>query len=100
MAQISQTINTDEKTYQISFYQSIFGDDWESFVNIDRSTDGYTKNILFEHKQNVTAYGRSKALSQALIYLSRFNANGIPVPEKIMLVSQDEQYIYIYIYIR
>ena len=37
----------------------------DSIVNIlntvDRSTDGYTKGIIFEHKQNVTSYGRFKA---------------------------------------
>ena len=92
------TIDTYEKTYQVEFYKAIWGDEWADFVSVDKSTDGYTEHILFEHKQNVTAFGRSKALSQALIYLARFNANGQPVPEKIMLVSQDEHERYIYIY--
>ncbi|MGP1580621.1 MAG: hypothetical protein ACTTH5_06345, partial [Wolinella sp.] len=95
MAKISQVINTDEKTYQIAFYQGTFKN-WEEKVTIDKSTDGYTEGILFEHKQNVTAYGRSKALAQALIYLARFNANGQPIPGKIMLVSQDESCVYVY----
>jgi len=93
---ISSNTVTDEKTYQISFYQSLFGDSWEKYIRVDNNTDGYTPNIIFEHKQNITAYGRSKAVSQALIYLTRFNANGQPVPSKIMLVSQDEQKVYVY----
>ena len=94
MALITTTITTDEKTWQTKFYETIFGSLDE--VTVERSTDGYTKGILFEHKQNVTSNGRAKTLGQALIYLSRFNRDGIPVPSKICLVSQDEQKCYIY----
>lgn len=97
MSLITTTINSDEKTYQIRFYESIFGaNNLEGNISMDRSTDGYTKGIIFEHKTNVAAYGRSKALSQALIYLTRFNADGIPIPSKIILVCQDKQIAYIY----
>ena len=94
MANVVTNIFTDEKTYQNIFYQKILGDRFE--LKIDRSTDGYIDGTIFEHKQNVTSYGRSKTLSQALIYLSRFNRDGIPVPKNIMLVSQDEKIIYLY----
>lgn len=90
-------IRTDEKTFQIRFYEAIFGENnLDGNINIDRNTDGYTKGIIFEHKTNVIAYGRSKALSQALIYLTRFNASGHPVPAKIMLICQDRQIAYVY----
>ena len=95
MARITSSIVTDEKTWQTQFYETVFGNDIES-VHVDRSTDGYTTGIIFEHKQNVTSYGKNKALSQALIYLTRFNRDGIPVPSKICLVSQDEQKCFIY----
>ena len=91
---IENSIMTDEITYQSLFYERILGDDIE--VHIDRSTDGYIDGTIFEHKQNVTSYGRSRTLSQALIYLTRFNRDGIPVPKNIMLVSQDEKKIYLY----
>lgn len=94
MALIGNVVSADEKTWQMKFYETIFGSPDE--ITVDRSTDGYTKGIIFEHKQNVTSYGRSKALSQALIYLCRFNRDGIPVPAKICLVSQDEKKCYIY----
>ncbi len=84
----------DEVTYQTIFYEKLFGDDFK--VNIDRNTDGYIDGTIFEHKQNIMSYGRSKALSQALIYLVRFNRDGIPVPKNIMLVSQDEKKVYLY----
>lgn len=97
MAKITQTISSDEKTYQVKFYESIFGENnLKGNISIDRSTDGYTKGIIFEHKTNVKSYGQSKALSQALIYLTRFNRDGIPVPAKICLVSQNEGKCYIY----
>lgn len=97
MAKIVQTVSTDEKTYQIKFYEAIFGENnLDGNVFMDRSTDGYTKGILFEHKTNIKSYGNSKALGQALIYLSRFNRDGIPVPSKICLVSQNENKCYIY----
>lgn len=88
--------NFDEKTYQECFYQSLFGENWNQKVTIARNTDGYMSGILFEHKKNVTSYGCSKALSQALIYLSRFNRDGIPVPKYTCLVSQDEKKCYFY----
>ena len=91
---INNSFFTDEVTYQTIFYEKLFGDDFE--VNIDRNTDGYIDGTIFEHKQNVMSYGRSKALSQALIYLVRFNRDGIPVPKNIMLVSQDEKKVYLY----
>ena len=94
MATIGILASADEKTWQTKFYETIFSDSNE--VSVDRSTDGYTRGILFEQKQNVTSYGRSKTLGQALIYLSRFSRDGIPVPAKICLVSQDEQKCYIY----
>lgn len=59
-------------------------------------TDGYTRGIIFEQKNNIQSYGESKALSQALIYLARFNRDGIPVPAKICLVGQEEKKCYIY----
>ena len=83
------TIQTDEVSFQINFYSQVFPNGLDD-VNITRSTDGFTNNIIFEHKQNVTSYGKGKALSQALIYLARFNRDGIPIPAKICLVSQDE----------
>ncbi|MCH4062927.1 MAG: hypothetical protein LKG48_05005 [Lachnospiraceae bacterium] len=91
-------INADEKTWQGKFYETLFGNDYleGGQISVDRSTDGYTRGILFEHKQNVQSYGESKALSQALIYLCRFNRDGVPVPAKICLVGQDEQTCYIY----
>ena len=69
---------------------------YENNIKVDRSTDGYTKGIIFEHKTNIQSYGESKALGQALIYLTRFNRDGIPVPAKICLVGQEEQKCYIY----
>lgn len=91
---IDRSFLVDEVTYQMLFYSTMIPDNVK--LNIDRSTDGYTNGIIFEHKLNVKGYGMSKALSQALIYLSRFNRDGIPVPSKIMLVSQDENKVYMY----
>ena len=95
MAVIANLINTDEKTWQGEFYRNLFGDVYDG-ITVDRSTDGYTRGILFEHKTNIQSYGESKALGQALIYLTRFNRDGIPVPAKICLVGQEEQKCYIY----
>ena len=95
MALITQTVNADERTWQAKFYDTLFGEGSED-ISIDRSTDGYTKGILFEHKTNIRSYGESKALGQALIYLARFNRDGVPVPAKICLVGQEEQKCYIY----
>ena len=89
------TIQTDEVSFQINFYSQVFPNGLDD-VNITRGTDGFTNNIIFEHKQNVTSYGKGKALSQALIYLARFNRDGIPIPAKICLVSQDESKCLIY----
>ncbi len=87
-------IKTDEITYQDYFYEKIFGEDFN--INRDRSTDGYTEGVLFEHKLNVTSYGEAKALSQAIIYLTRFNRDGVPVPRYVCLVSQEEERCFIY----
>ena len=95
MSRLAYTVLSDEKSWQMNFYKALFGNDIDT-INIERGTDGYTKGIIFEHKQNVTSYGKGKALSQALIYLARFNRDGIPVPAKICLVSQNEQKCYIY----
>ena len=91
-------VNADERTWQGKFYENLFGDTYleDGQISIDRNTDGYTRGILFEHKQNVKSYGESKALSQALIYLCRFNRDGVPVPAKICLVGQDDKCCYIY----
>ena len=95
MAVIAKSFDTDEKSWQGEFYRTLFGDELEG-ITVDRSTDGYTRGILFEQKTNVQSYGESKALGQALIYLARFNRDGIPVPAKICLVGQEEQKCYIY----
>ncbi len=95
MAVITKLFNSDEKTWQGEFYRNLFGDEYDG-ISVDRSTDGYTRGILFEHKTNIQSYGESKALGQALIYLTRFNRDGIPVPAKICLVGQEEQKCYIY----
>ena len=94
MPLINTSVSTDEVTYQNTFYNNILDESFD--LKIDRNTDGYIPGTLFEHKQNITSYGRSKALSQALIYLVRFNRDGIPVPKNIMLVSQDEEKVYLY----
>ncbi len=95
---IVNPLMVDEVTYQTRFYDEVFNDKRfdDAELHLDRSTDGYIDGTIFEHKQNVTSYGRSKALSQALIYLSRFNRDGVPVPKNIMLVSQDEEKVYLY----
>ena len=95
MAVIAKLFDSDEKTWQGEFYRNLFGDEYDG-ITVDRSTDGYTRGILFEHKTNIQSYGESKALGQALIYLTRFNRDGIPVPAKICLVGQEEQKCYIY----
>ena len=96
MATITGIVSADERTWQGKFYEQLFGSDYENYVSVDRSTDGHTTGILFEHKQNVRSYGENKALGQALIYLTRFNRDGVPVPAKICLVGQDEQKCYVY----
>lgn len=95
MAVITKLFSTDEKTWQEEFYRHLFGENSDQ-ISIDRSTDGYTRGIIFEHKTNIQSYGESKALGQALIYLTRFNRDGIPVPAKVCLVGQEEQKCYIY----
>ena len=95
MAIITKSFNADEKSWQTDFYVNLFGDELEG-VTIDRSTDGYTRGIIFEQKTNIQSYGESKALGQALIYLARFNRDGIPVPAKICLVGQEDKKCYIY----
>ena len=84
----------DERSYQEIFYEKVFGKNWRTKIHLDRSTDGYLSGILFEHKKNVRSYGFARALGQALIYLSRFNRDGIPVPRYTCLVSQDEEICY------
>lgn len=95
MATITKSFSADEKSWQMDFYNNLFGDNLEG-ITIDRSTDGYTRGIIFEHKTNVQSYGESKALGQALIYLARFNRDGVPVPAKICLVGQEDKKCYIY----
>ena len=92
-------IQTDELTHQYIWYQKILGPKKvQQFIAFDHNTDGYTKNygILFEHKDNLQAYGESKALSQALLYLVQFNLNGMPIPAKIMLVDQTNCEVHIH----
>lgn len=96
MVNMINTIEADEKTFELNFYRALFGTDFEDKVTIDRNTDGYTAGILFEHKQNLIAYGRAKALSQALIYETRFNMEGIPVKREIILVDNIGQTAYVY----
>lgn len=96
MPRIIRDVHTDEEDYQIEFYKQLYGDEYYNEVLLDRSTDGHTPGILFEHKPNVTSYGLGKALSQAIVYLSRFNRDGVPVPKWTILVSQNEEVCYIY----
>lgn len=98
MPKITTVSSVAEKSYQDEFYSRLYGDNdkWKEYVNVDRSTDGYTEGILFEHKTNVTSYGEAKALSQAIIYLTRFNRDGVPVSRYVCLVSQEEKKIFVY----
>ena len=98
MPKITTTVTADEKSYQEEFYSKLYGDNdkWREYVCVDRSTDGYTDGILFEHKTNVKSYGEAKALGQAIIYLARFNRDGVPVPRYVCLVSQDEKKVYVH----
>lgn len=96
MPAITTTVLTDERTWQGEFYKALYGDDYSDYVSVDRSTDGYTDGIIFEHKINLQSTGRDKPLSQALIYLTRFNRDGVPVPAKICLVGQEDNKCYIY----
>lgn len=88
--------NFDERTYQECFYQTLFGENWKQKVTVSRNTDGFMSGILFEHKKNLASYGHAKALGQAMIYLSRFNRDGIPVPRYTCLVDQDNETCYFY----
>ncbi len=96
MPSITTTVLTDEKTWQGEFYKSLYGEDYAEYVSVDRSTDGYTDGIIFEHKTNLQNTGKDKPLSQALIYLTRFNRDGVPVPAKICLVGQEDGKCFIY----
>lgn len=96
MPTITTTVLTDEKTWQGEFYKALYGEDYTEYVSVDRSTDGYTNGILFEHKINLQSTGRDKPLSQALIYLTRFNRDGVPVPAKICLVGQEDNKCCVY----
>ena len=51
---------------------------------------------IHKHKTNVTSYGEAKTLSQAIIYLTRFNRDGLPVPRYVCLVSQEEEKMFVY----
>lgn len=93
---MNANIEYDEKVYQEEFYYMLFGDEWFNIVNVGRNTDGFTNGILFEHKKNVNTFGHAKAIGQAIIYLSRFNRDGIPVPKYTCLVSQEEEICYFY----
>ncbi len=93
---MNPNITIDEKTYQEEFYYMLFGDEWFNIVNIARNTDGYTNGIIFEQKKNASNYGHAKALGQAIIYLTRFNRDGIPIPRYTCIVSQDEETCYFY----
>ena len=96
MPSITTTVLTDERTWQGEFYKALYGEDYVEYVSVDRSTDGYTDGILFEHKTNLQNTGKDKPLSQAIIYLTRFNRDGVPVPSKICLVGQEDAVCYIY----
>ena len=82
----------DETSYQYNFYNKFCLKD----VTIARNTDGYQDGTIFEHKINVMSYGMSRTLSQALIYLVRFNQDGLPIPKNICLVSQNEEKVYVF----
>lgn len=96
MAIINTSVITDEITTQKQFYKLFYGTDWENIVNLDRNTDGYTRDIFYEHKTNAQHYGIYKALSQAIIYLTKFNMEGVPIPAKICIVGQEDKRVYIY----
>ena len=90
----TQSLTVDEVSYQYNFYDKILPSDVH--ITYGKNTDGYIPGTLFEHKNNVSSVGRAFALSQALIYLTRFNRDGMPVPKNIMLVSQSENKVYLY----
>jgi hypothetical protein len=97
MTKMIEPISSNDKSYQIKFYESIFGiDNLDGNISMNRNSSGYTKGIIFEHKTNINNYGQEKTLSQVLLSLSRFNRDGIPIPAKICLVSQNENKCYIY----
>lgn len=81
----------DEETSQVNFYKKLGIEDQ---VTISKSTDGFMPGFLFEHKNNVQSYGINKTLSQALIYLARFNLEGVFIPKNILLVSLEENIVY------
>ena len=86
----------DEKMLQAAFYTKLYGERWNEIVNLSRNTDGFLPGIIFEHKRNASNYGLSKALSQVIIYLTRFNRDGIHVPRYTCLVSHEESTCYFY----
>ena len=57
MANIHSNIEMGELSYQKQFYSTFYGKDWRDKVNYDRNTDGYTKDLFFEHKENAQEYG-------------------------------------------
>lgn len=85
----------DEKSYQEIFYANLEAAGFKG-VDVNMSTDGYTENVFFEHKKNATAFGTNKAIGQAIIYMTKLNMKGIPVPGTIAIVSQQEKKIYLY----
>ena len=93
---ILQVDNLDEKSVQTIFYEELFGENWQEKIFVDRNTDGHSRGVLFEHKLNLNSVGKAKALSQALIYLSRFNRDGIPVPRYTCLVDHFTGTCYVY----
>lgn len=88
--------NFDERTYQRLFYERLKNAGFNDEVLIERSTDGFTKYILFEHKPNINVNGKTKTIGQAIKYLVRMNKDGMPVPGTIVLISQEEEKAYIY----
>lgn len=96
MAEQKNIIQMDENTGTIYFYRKMFGENWENEISKDRSTDGYNDNIIYEHKDNLQRHGLYKTLSQAILYLVKFNMEGVPIPAKICLVSQEEKYCVFY----
>ena len=56
MPSITTTVLTDERTWQGEFYKALYGEDYTNYVSVDRSTDGYTDGILFEHKTNLQKF--------------------------------------------
>ena len=91
-----ENVRIDERTAQEIFYAKLAEAGFRGTIKTDLSTDGHSDYVLFEHKKNLSSFGKNKALGQALIYAARMNLRGIPVPGWIALVSQDEEKTYLY----